>query len=159
MGTLKGEDGAGLSPAHAIAPTPTSHSPACPRTCRGARVSARRPRAPSAGTVARSSSAWASSSASVGSGRGTQSLPSAAGGVASGETSKSTEVMSTPLTPSTRAWWVFEMIAKRSPSSPSTRLSSHSGLVRSSGRANSRPARLRSCSSEPGAGSALWRTW
>ena len=159
MGTLKGEGGAGLSPAHAIAPTPTSHSPACPSAWRGARVRARSPRAPSAGTVARSSSAWTSSSASVGSGRATHWRPSSAGGVASGETSKSTEVMSTPLTPSTSAWWVLEMIAKRPPSSPSTRLSSHSGLVRSSGRANRRPARLRSCSSEPGAGRALWRRW
>ena len=39
---------------------------------------------------------------------------------------------STPETPSTSAWWVLEISAKRSPSSPSTSQFSHSGLDRSS---------------------------
>ena len=67
--------------------------------------------------------------------------------------------MSTPDTPSTSAWWVFETSAKRSPSSPCTSQISHSGLERSSRWEKIRPARPRSCSSEPGAGSAVWRTW
>ncbi len=67
--------------------------------------------------------------------------------------------MSTPETPSTSAWWLLPMIAKRSSRSPSTSHSSQSGLLRSSCWEKIRAARLRSCSSEPGAGSALWRTW
>ena len=60
--------------------------------------------------------------------------------------------MSTPEMPSTSAWWVFESIAKRSPSRPSTSQISQSGLSRSSCWANTRPASALSCSSEPGAG-------
>ena len=67
--------------------------------------------------------------------------------------------MSTPETPSTSAWWLLPTIAKRSPLSPSTSHSSQSGLVRSSCWEKIRAARLRNCSSEPGAGSAVWRTW
>ena len=67
--------------------------------------------------------------------------------------------MSTPETPSTRAWWLLPMIAKRSPLSPSTSHSSQSGFERSSCWEKIRAARLRSCSSEPGAGSAVCRTW
>ena len=40
--------------------------------------------------------------------------------------------MSTPETPSTRAWWLLPTIAKRSPSRPSTSHSSQSGFERSS---------------------------
>ncbi len=67
--------------------------------------------------------------------------------------------MSTPETPSTRAWWVLVMIAKRLRSRPWTSHSSQSGFERSSGCEKTRPAMFRSCSSEPGAGSAEWRTW
>ena len=67
--------------------------------------------------------------------------------------------MSTPETPSTSAWWLLPTTAKRPSRSPSTSHSSQSGLVRSSCWEKIRAARLRSCSSEPGAGSAVWRTW
>ena len=61
--------------------------------------------------------------------------------------------------PSTSAWWVLEISAKRLPSSPWTSHVSHSGFARSSCWEWMRAARLRSCSSEPGCGSAVWRTW
>ena len=61
--------------------------------------------------------------------------------------------------PSTTAWWVLEISAKRLPSSPWTSHVSHSGFARSSCWEWMRAARLRSCASEPGAGSAVWRTW
>ena len=67
--------------------------------------------------------------------------------------------MSTPETPSTSAWCVFEMIAKRFRVRPWTSHSSQSGLVRSSCWLNTRAAMFLSCSSEPGDGSAEWRTW
>ena len=67
--------------------------------------------------------------------------------------------MSTPETPSTSAWWVFVTSAKRFRVSPWTIHSSQSGFVRSSCCEKTREAMLRSCSSEPGAGSAEWRTW
>ena len=49
--------------------------------------------------------------------------------------------------------------AKRFRVSPWTSHSSQSGFVRSSCWEKTRAAILRSCSSEPGAGSAEWRTW
>ena len=61
--------------------------------------------------------------------------------------------------PSTSAWWVFEISAKRLPSSPWTSHVSHSGLARSSCWEWMRAASVRSCSSEPGDGSAVWRMW
>ena len=64
-----------------------------------------------------------------------------------------------PEIPSTSAWWVFESTANAPPSSPSASQSSQSGLSRSSCCANTRPASSRSCCSEPGAGSAVERTW
>ena len=67
--------------------------------------------------------------------------------------------MSTPETPSTSAWCVLLISAKRFFSRPCTSHSSQSGFERSSAWENRRPAMLRSCSSEPGAGSAEWRTW
>ncbi len=75
-------------------------------------------------------------------------LAASSGGSGSGEVVNSTEVMSTPETPSTSAWWVLQIIANRAlPSGPgarpSTRWTSHSGLWRSSGIAKSRPARRR----------------
>src|SRR6185295_2806873 len=73
---------------------------------RGARNTLRTPRAISAGLVARSTSASPSIWASLGSGRG---VHGSVWGTDSGSraASKSTVVMSTPETPSTRAWWVF----------------------------------------------------
>ncbi len=67
--------------------------------------------------------------------------------------------MSTPETPSTSAWWVLVTNAKRLRVRPWTIHSSQSGFVRSSCWLNTRAAMLRSCSSEPGDGSAEWRTW
>ncbi len=67
--------------------------------------------------------------------------------------------MSTPATPSTSAWWVFEISAKRRLRSPSTSHSSQSGLVRSSCWEKTRAAIRRSTVSSPGEGSAEWRTW
>ena len=49
--------------------------------------------------------------------------------------------------PSTSAWWVLEISAKRPPSSPSTSHVSHSGLARSSRCESIRAASARSCSS------------
>ena len=87
---------------------------------------------------------------SVGSGRGAHLGGSAGGSSGSFSVSKSTVVMSTPEMPSTSAWWLLPMIAKRSPSSPSTSHISQSGLLRSSCWEKIRAPRLRSCSSEPG---------
>ena len=67
--------------------------------------------------------------------------------------------MSTPDTPSTSAWCVLEISANRPPSRPCASHISHSGFERSSRWEKIRPARPRSCSSEPGAGRAVWRTW
>ena len=67
--------------------------------------------------------------------------------------------MSTPETPSTMQWWVLPTIAKRPPFSPSTSQSSQSGFERSSCWEKIRAASTRSCCSEPGSGSEVWRTW
>ena len=56
-----------------------------------------------------------------------------------------TVARSTPETPSTSAWWVFEISAKRPSSRPSTRYSSHSGFERSSRWEKTRAASARSC--------------
>ena len=66
---------------------------------------------------------------------------------------------SVPDTPSTMAWWVLATIAHRPCSRPWTIQISQSGLVRSSCCDISRPTRRRSCSSPPGVGRAVWRTW
>ena len=60
--------------------------------------------------------------------------------------------MSTPETPSTSAWWVFEISAKRPSSRPWTSHSSQSGFERSSRCEKIRPTSWRSCSSLPGLG-------
>ena len=67
--------------------------------------------------------------------------------------------MSTPETPSTRQWWVLPTIAKRPPFSPSTSHISQSGFERSSCWLKTRAARFLSCSSLPGGGREVWRTW
>ena len=79
---------------------------------------------------------------------GSSSLGGRAGG--SGSRSNSTVARSTPATPSTSAWWVLEISAKRSPSSPSTSQFSHSGFARSSCCEAIRAASRNSCSSLPG---------
>ena len=67
--------------------------------------------------------------------------------------------MSTPETPSTSEWCVFEMSAKRPPSSPWTSHSSHSGFERSSRWEKIRPGEVAELILVPGFGSAVWRTW
>ena len=67
--------------------------------------------------------------------------------------------MSTPETPSTSAWWVFETSANPPLASPWTSQISQSGFERSSRCEKIRPAIPRSCSIDPGDGSAVWRTW
>ena len=157
--TFSGVLGAGLMPPEASAPTAAASSTTRRTTRRGPRSTARAPRTISVGRVARSTSASPSSWASLGNGRATHGRSGGAGGGASGAASNSTVVMSTPEMPSTRAWWVLASRAKRSPSSLSTSQISHSGLSRSSCCENTRPARFFSCCSEPGRGSAVWRTW
>ena len=116
--TLNGLGGAGLQPGPGDRAHPAHRTPTRPATCRGPRSVARTPRTISAGTVARSSSASASSWAPVGSGRGTHSWSGGATGIGSGEVSNRTVTMSTPETPSTSAWWVLDSIAKRSSAEP-----------------------------------------
>ncbi len=159
MRTLKGLGGAGLIPAQAIAPTPTRPRASRPASWRGPRTAARAPRTISRGTTARSSSASASSWASVGSGRGIQSCSGGATGAGSRAVSNNTVSRSTPEMPSTRAWWVLVRIAKRLSERPSANHSSHSGFERSSDWEKIRPASRLSSSSPPGRGSAVWRTW
>ena len=128
-----------------------------PAMRRGWRKTARTPRKASAGVVARSARARPRTSASVGSGPGTQA--SGEGEGASGFASKRTVVMSTPETPSIRQWWLLVTIPKRPPSRPSTSHISHIGFERSRRWEKMRAASVRSCCSEPGSGSAVWRTW
>ncbi len=159
MSTLNGLGGAGaLIPASVVAPTLARPSLTCSAARRGARSSARAPRAISAGTVERSISASPSSFADPGSGL---ALQGAAGAVGAGSraVSNSTVVMSTPEMPSTSAWWVFATSAKRPPDMLCTSQISHSGLERSRRCENSRPARRLSAASSAGCGSAVWRMW
>ena len=67
--------------------------------------------------------------------------------------------MSTPETPSTSAWWLLVTSAKRPSSTLSISHISHSGFERSRRWEKTRAARIRSCSSLPGAGRAVWRMW
>ena len=159
ISTLSGVSGAGLSVAHAISPTPSIASrvdsnvsvgrraaeAARPASSNGVRTSPRMPRA------ARSSE--------DGSGCGRHGSPSWGSCGGTGSASNSTVARSTPEIPSTSAWCVLEISAKRLPSSPCTSHVSHSGLARSSCCEWMRAASERSCSSEPGDGSPVWRTW
>jgi hypothetical protein len=61
--------------------------------------------------------------------------------------------------PSTIAWCVFVISAKRLSFKPCTSHISQRGFERSSRWEKMRPASSRSSSMEPGAGSAVWRTW
>ena len=110
------------------------------------------------GARASSSASLASSCAADGVGAGIHSRSGSAGS-GTGWMSNRTVAMSTPETPSTRAWWVLVTNAKRLRVRPWTIHSSQSGFVRSSLWLKTRAAMLRSCSSEPGEGSAEWRTW
>jgi hypothetical protein len=101
----------------------------------------------------------AASCAADGSGCGTHGSPSKGADVGTGSRSNSTVARSTPEMPSTSAWWVLEISAKRFSSRPCTSHVSHSGLERSSRWEWTRATSARSCSSEPGDGSAVWRTW
>ena len=67
--------------------------------------------------------------------------------------------MSAPETPSTRQWWALLISAKRPPWMPSTHQVSQSGFDRSSRWEKIRAASSLSCSIDPGAGSAVVRTW
>ena len=80
-------------------------------------------------------------------------------GAGSRAVSNSTVVMSTPEIPSTSAWWVLAITAKRLPERDWTSQISHNGLWRSSRCENSRPARRFSAASSAGFGSAVWRMW
>ena len=155
---LRGTSGAGLVKFQATSPSASPASTTL-RVVRIGWLAARTARRASLNGVSLSSATpRAASSAEEGEGCGTQSRSGSIGS-GTGFTSKRTVAMSTPETPSTRAWWVFVTSAKRFFSSPWTSQSSQSGLERSSPWEKSRPAMLRSCSSEPGAGSAEWRTW
>ena len=101
----------------------------------------------------------AASATARGSGCAAHGSPSCGATCGTGERSNSTVIRSTPDTPSTSAWWVLEMSAKRFCSSPWTSHNSHSGFARSSRCECVRAASARSCSSDPGWGSAVWRTW
>ena len=96
----------------------------------------------------------ATSSAAEGSGLRLPGLAGRAAGGAAARRSRSnrTVARSTPETPSTSAWWVLKISAKRSSSSPSTSQLSHSGLERSSCWEAIRAASGSSCSSLPGRG-------
>jgi hypothetical protein len=157
IGTFSGVSGAGFSPAQATSPTPSIASPAADRVWRGWVIARVAREAMPSGSLATLFAPSAISSACEGSGWGVQSSGSTCCGT--GARSNSTEAMSTPETPSTSAWWVLLISAKRLSSSPCTSHSSQSGFERSSRWEKIRPASWRSCSVDPGAGSAVWRTW
>ena len=101
----------------------------------------------------------AASWSALGSGAALHGSPSCGACCGIGVASNSTVIRSTPAIPSTSAWWDLEISAKRPPSSPWTSHVSHSGFARSSRCEWMRAASARNCSSEPGCGSAVWRTW
>ena len=100
---------------------------------------------------------------SISSSPGTRSpaLPPSAGGISrpSGLGSSSTARISLPDTPSTTEWWTLVSSATRPPCRPWIRYSSHSGRVRSSGRAKIRATVSASWRSSPGGGTAESRMW
>ena len=109
------------------------------------------------GLVICSLSEMARSSDALGAGRGCHSKGEG-GGSLDGSVSIRTVARSTPEMPSSMQWCVFEMMAKRSLSRPSTSHISQSGLSRSSAWEKSRPTSFFNSASPPGAGSAVWRT-
>ena len=159
IATFSGVSGAGFSPAHTISLTPSTASRALP-TARSGWVAADAARpTTSVAVFTRPRRPAATRSVVDGSGAGSHSVPGASTSCGTGERSNSTVSRSTPAIPSIRAWWVLEIIAKRFFSRPSTNQVSHSGLERSRRWEKIRAASSRSCSSLPGSGSALWRTW
>ena len=125
---------------------------------RGEPTAPTRRRAAPTGVLATAPTPRAASSAPEGVGLGIHAC-SALIGSGTGLTSNSTVAMSTPATPSTSEWWVFEISAKRRLRSPSTSQSSQSGFVWSSCWEKTRAAIRRSVVSSPGEGRAEWRTW
>ena len=101
----------------------------------------------------------ATSSAPVGSCWGCHGSSECGTSGGTGVRSNITVARSTPLMPSISAWWVLLISAKPPSSSPSMIHISHSGLERSSCWDMIRATRRISWSSEPGDGSAVWRTW
>ena len=151
---LSGLGGAPPMPADAIDASPATVLAACSAAARGALTMPAAARAASNGVPARSITASANSDGPLGSGRGYQGgLGSRSGG--SGSRSNSTVMMSTPEMPSTSAWCVLQTSPKWSSPTRLTSQISHSGFERSSCCENTRPARLRSCSSLAGSGSAV----
>ena len=114
-------------------------------------------RASRSGQRARSARAAATSWAPGGVGAGCHGTGSDTG--ASRLVSMRAVITFDPAMPSTMAWCSLEMIAQRPPARPSTTQVSHSGRLRSSWWDITRPTRIRSCSSPPGAGRAVRRTW
>ena len=154
--------GAGRTPAQAMAPTPREPGDQARRAAwRGARVR----RAHAAGDLARARSRARpaprrAAARATGAGGATTRVPGGAVGAGSGDVSKSTVAMSTPETPSTSAWWVLDMSAKRSPSQALDEPDLPQRLASGPARwAKTRPARRLSSCSPPGAGSAVWRMW
>ena len=133
-------------------------SAAWPAARPGARAVAHRLRTPSYGIFARCASAEPTMRGVLGSGAGSHG-----GGISAGgdrrSSSKTTLSRSVPETPSTMQWCSLLTSAQRPPPRPSASHISHSGFERSSFCAITRPTRLRSSSSPPGAGSAVRRTW
>ena len=127
--TLNGVSGGALSAVHATSLMPVATSRALPSASPGFETAPSAPLATSVTARTAPVSPRAASSALDGSGWGTHgSLPSLE---PSGERSNSTLARSTPETPSTSAWWVFESRAKPPSFRPSTSHSSHSGFERS----------------------------
>ena len=157
---LSGSLGAGFISSQATSPTPSAVS-ASVRGCTGADAAARR--APACRGRSASSPGPRPRARSARRRRARGAAPTGApGGVrptGTGFASNSTVARSTPETPSTSAWWVLLISAKRFPSSPCTRYISHSGFERSSCCEKTRAVSCASWSSSPGSGSEEWRTW
>ena len=146
-----------MSPAQAISPTPSIASRARSSVALGSRTTFAASPAMRLGARIAALIPSATSSACDGSCSGAHCPFSIGGGV--GARSNRTVAMSTPEIPSTSAWWVFDTSAKPPSARPWTSHISHSGFERSRRWEKIRPAIPRSCSIEPGAGSAVWRTW
>ena len=160
ISTLSGVSGAGFMPGpHDLAEPLERLARLLQRLGRGG--SPRRPDAPPSRAGARRGRARRARPCRAGSASaaGSTARSGCATGAGSGVRSNSTVARSTPETPSTSAWCVLVMSAKRPPSRPWTSHISHSGLERSSAWECTRAASARSCASEPGAGSAVSRTW
>jgi hypothetical protein len=158
IAVFSGTSGAGLASAHPTSLTASTDSVACSIAAPGCSIACSSRRASFSGAVATPSRPRTARSLAEGSGSGIHPCSGPAGS-GTGVTSNSTVAMSTPDTPSTSAWWVFVSSANRFRCRPWTSQSSHSGFERSSCCENSRPVSLRSWSSDPGCGSAEWRTW